>query len=201
MPPAKRAIHKARAAPYSINSKEQADKNREELGSWTEATGISAMSCSRYSSAGVGDACKYGSRSIRCQRCISLRKSCDGGTVATSRELVLVSIRISVNLVFLVARLREEYTKYDKEEREAEVALSEALARLHRVRQLKQNAKERGDEVFHRGMEALDAYDGVAERGTEVTSSGGPSSFEQVDKNISTENLKNTKPRPTAYFI
>lgn len=80
-----------------------------------------------------------------------------------------------------VARLREEYTKYDKEEREAEVALSEALARLHRVRQLKQNAKERGDEVFHRGMEALDAYDGINQQGAEATSSGGPSAFETFD--------------------
>lgn len=84
-------------------------------------------------------------------------------------------------VLFLVARLREEYTKYDKEEREAEVALSEALNRLQRVRQLKQNAKERGDEVFHRGMEALDAYDGVNQQGAEVTSSSGPSAFEQVD--------------------
>ena len=77
--------------------------------------------------------------------------------------------------------MREEYTKYDKEEREAEAALSEALNRLQRVRQLKQNAKERGDEVFHRGMEALDAYDGVNQQSAEVTSSGGPSVFESLD--------------------
>lgn len=79
-----------------------------------------------------------------------------------------------------VARFREEYTKYDKEEREAEAALTEALGRLQRVRQLKQNAKERGDEVFRRGMEALDAYDGVNQQSAEATASSGPS-FEQVD--------------------
>ena len=86
MPPARRAVHKARVAPYSIDNKERADQNREELISWTEATGISAMPCTRCSNAGVGDACKYGDRSLRCQRCIHLHKPCDGGTVATSRE-------------------------------------------------------------------------------------------------------------------
>lgn len=86
MPPAKRAVHKARVAPYSIEDKERADLNREELVSWTEATGISAMPCNRCSDAGVGSACRYSDRSLRCQRCVQLHKSCDGGTVATSRK-------------------------------------------------------------------------------------------------------------------
>ena len=90
--------------------------------------------------------------------------------------------------MFLVARLRQDYEKFDKQEQEAAEELaeyqrraSEALERLQRVRKLKQNVKERGDEVFHRGMEALDAYDGVNQQNAEVTSSGGPSAFESLD--------------------
>lgn len=58
---------------------------------------------------------------------------------------------------------------------------SEVLERLQHVRKLKQNVKERGDEVFYCGMEALDAYDGVNQQNAEVTSSGGPSAFELFD--------------------
>ena len=59
-------------------------------------------------------------------------------------------------------RLKKDYEKYDAQEREAEAMLSEALARLQRVRRLKSEVKERGDEVFQLGMETLDAWDDVA---------------------------------------
>jgi hypothetical protein len=91
---------------------------------------------------------------------------------------------------FVVARLRKDYEKYDKQEQEAAEELaeyqrraSEALERLQRVRKLKMETKDRGDEVFHRGIEALDAYDGINfqnEESAEATASGVPS-FEQVD--------------------
>ena len=70
-----------------------------------------------------------------------------------------------------MARLRRDYEKYDAEEREAADQLAEyqqrateALARLQRVRKLKQEVKERGDQVFSRGMEAIDAWDGVIQQ-------------------------------------
>lgn len=87
-----------------------------------------------------------------------------------------------------MARLRQDYEKFDKQEQEAAEELaehqrraSEALEKLQRVRRLKQNVKERGDEVFHRGMEALDAYDGINQQSAEATSSSGPSAFESID--------------------
>ena len=67
-------------------------------------------------------------------------------------------------LIFIVARFQKDYEKYSAQEREAEAALTEALARLQRIRRLKQEIKEKGDEVFNRGMESLNAWDGVVQQ-------------------------------------
>ncbi|KAL6790174.1 hypothetical protein GGI42DRAFT_219900 [Trichoderma sp. SZMC 28013] len=144
----------SRSLPYSSGDKERADRARSELSEWTNITGVVVMPCSRCENAGVGEKCKFSTRSIRCQRCNSLKKTCDGGAVANS-----------------LARLRRDYVKYDAEEREAADQLAEyqqrateALAHLQRVCKLKQEVKERGDQVFSRGIEAIDAWDGVVQQ-------------------------------------
>lgn len=92
--------------------------------------------------------------------------------VALSRILVnFLSLAVIPLLILLVARLRRDYVKYDAEEREAADQLAEyqqrateALAHLQRVCKLKQEVKERGDQVFSRGIEAIDAWDGVVQQ-------------------------------------
>lgn len=82
------------------------------------------------------------------------------------RPLVSISFLVCDLLLIclVVARFQKDYEKYSAQEREAEAALTEALARLQRIRRLKQEVKEKGDEVFNRGMESLDAWDGVVQQ-------------------------------------
>jgi flagellar biosynthesis component FlhA len=94
-------------------------------------------------------------------------------TASTGVFVLLVSIPLipfTLFLIFvsLVAHLRQDYKKYNKQEQEAAEELanyqrraSKALERLQRVRKLKAETKDHGNEVFHHGIEALNAYDGI----------------------------------------
>jgi hypothetical protein len=93
-----------------------------------------------------------------------LQKTCDGGAVASSRKFArLYLLNFGVVLMIPVTRLRLDYEKYTKQEREAAEQLAEyqqrvskALARLQRVHELQQAIKDRGIEIFSRGIEVLD---------------------------------------------
>ncbi len=66
-----------------------------------------------------------------------------------------------------------EQRKNAEEERKAEEALEEAMARLARVRKQKRLLKERGDALFRRGMESLrDAEQQESEAAVNVQSLG-----------------------------
>jgi hypothetical protein len=87
-----------------------------------------------------------------------------------------------------VAYLQQDYERFNKQEQEAAEELAEyqrhaskALERLQRIRKLKQNVKERGNEVFHCSIEALDVYNGVNQQSAEATSLSSPSAFKSFD--------------------
>jgi hypothetical protein len=50
----------------------------------------------------------------------------------------------------------KERKKLEKDEQEAEEALEAAMARLARVRKMKRQLKQRGDELFARGMQSFE---------------------------------------------
>ncbi|EXK24296.1 hypothetical protein FOMG_18967 [Fusarium oxysporum f. sp. melonis 26406] len=92
-------------------------------------------------------------RFIRCEECIRRDRSCDSVRVASSLN-----------------RLIEQQEKLEAKEEEAgdkvlvlhnqlaelQSSLAEAVSRLQRIRKIKKKVKERGANLFERGMQELD---------------------------------------------
>ncbi|KAJ3542073.1 hypothetical protein NM208_g4292 [Fusarium decemcellulare] len=97
-------------------------------------------------------------RSVRCKECIRRGRSCDGVRVASSLN-----------------KLVEQQEKLEAEEEEAgdrvlvlhnqlaelQSSLADAVSRLQRIRKIKKKVKERGADLFERGMQELDREDNV----------------------------------------
>ncbi|KAL6695229.1 hypothetical protein J3F84DRAFT_376458 [Trichoderma pleuroticola] len=56
----------SRSLPYPSGDKERADWACSELLEWTNTIGVAVMLCFRCENAGVGEKCKFSTRSIRC---------------------------------------------------------------------------------------------------------------------------------------
>jgi len=94
----------------------------------------------------------------RCQNCVRLGRSCDGVRVASSLQ-----------------RLIEQKNKLDKEEEETNESLvslqnqmvelqsqlATAVGRLQRIRKIRSKVKGKGSELMKRGLQELDAEDGI----------------------------------------
>jgi hypothetical protein len=132
------------------DQKSQQTRNRLSLAAAVDSSGFLAeMPCTRCFR--QNKVCRIGNKSSRCSECIRAGRSCDGTAVASS-----------------LTRLLTQQKKLEVEEVEAEEALfvlqtqlATAVNRLARLRRMKKVLREKSSETFRRGMQELDAEDGV----------------------------------------
>ncbi|CZS83168.1 unnamed protein product [Fusarium graminearum] len=98
-------------------------------------------------------------RSAKCSECIRRGRPCDGVRVASTLN-----------------RLIDQQERLEAEEEEAgdkvlvlhnqlselQASLAEAVSRLQRIRKIKKKVKERGADLFERGVQELDKEDNIA---------------------------------------
>ncbi|KAI0388177.1 hypothetical protein F5Y17DRAFT_453887 [Xylariaceae sp. FL0594] len=106
----------------------------------------------------LSSSCRISDKSSRCLACIRRGRPCDGVLVASS-----------------LSRILDQQQKLEVEEEEASESLLSlheqltqlqsqlalAAGRLSRIRKIRAKVKERGDELFQRGMVELDREDGI----------------------------------------
>jgi uncharacterized protein with von Willebrand factor type A (vWA) domain len=77
----------------------------------------------------------------------------------------------------------KERKKLEKDEQEAEEALEAAMARLARVRKMKRQLKQRGDELFARGMQSFEESVEVREESEAISDAQAQGAFDLIDWN------------------
>lgn len=102
--------------------------------------------------------CKIAERSSRCEECVSRGQSCDGLLVASSLEKVLAQQRKLDNDE---EEASEKLLSLHSELARLQSQLAEAAGSLSRIRKIRRKVKERGADLFERGMQELDAEDEI----------------------------------------
>lgn len=126
--------------------KRQSKKSQERaaLASFIDSSGVETMPCSWCFKRNL--ACRISQGSSRCGECVRRGRSCDGSSVASA-----------------LTKIMSEQRRVEQEEADAEESLfvlqtqlQTAVGRLARLRRQKRVLKERGSELFRRGMRSLD---------------------------------------------
>ena len=102
--------------------------------------------------------CRMAENSSRCLECVRVSRACDGVLVGGSLERTHAALeRIEAQADEAEDQLASAQQKALEAHREA----AEALARLTRLRQQKRYLRDRGNDLFARGMEGLDELDQI----------------------------------------
>ncbi len=96
--------------------------------------------------------------SSRCSECVRVGRPCDGVLVGGSLDRTHAALdRVEAQ----VDEAEDQLARAQQKALEAHQEAAEALARLNRLRQQKRFLRDRGNELFARGMEGLDELDQI----------------------------------------
>lgn len=102
--------------------------------------------------------CRMAENSSRCAECVRVGRPCDGVLVGSSLERTHAALeKVEVQ----VDEAEDQLARAQQKALEAHREASEALARLTRLRQQKRFLRDRGNDLFARGMEGLDELDQI----------------------------------------
>lgn len=164
-------------SPHSKTSESSA------LALYVREFGDDVMPCSRCCRLRIP--CKVkGDQSNRCSNCIDAKIVCDGAGVASFRSFLLSFLSVVVVLTFLpVMKNMRERKKLDDEEERAEEALELAMARLARIRKQKRRLKQKGDELFSRGVQSLEESGVLHEESVSISEAHSMGAVDLIDWN------------------
>ena len=143
-------------------SKPQRSRKTEErlaLASFIEKNGVDSMPCSSCFRANLP--CRFATGSSRCAECTRKGRSCDGSSVASSLTKLLND----------QAKLEREEAETEKELFVLQTQLQTMVGRLARLRRQKKVLRDRGAEMFLRGVQSLDELE-AADRELERVAQG-----------------------------
>ncbi|CAF3615951.1 unnamed protein product [Fusarium graminearum] len=97
-------------------------------------------------------------RSSRCIECVRRGRSCDGVRVASSLNRLVAQ---QEKLEAQEEEAGDRVLVLHNQLAELQASLAEAVSRLQRIRKIKKKVKERGADLFERGVQELDKEDDI----------------------------------------